>query len=85
MKILAIVFLILFVWFAIPHIVRGEWFAPAAAPAGHWAYEYAAPGSREFLATPPEGYGMYRFDVWNNPPTDGRSITKRDFRLEPLW
>ena len=65
--------------------MRGEWFAPTAGPANHWAYDYAAPGTKQLLATPPEGYGVFRFDVWNNPPTSGRTATKRDFRLEKFW
>ncbi len=80
-KVLAIVFLVLFVWVAIPHIRRGEWLAPAAAPYEHWAYEYTVPGSRELLATPPEGYGWYRFDFWNAPPLEGRPVRRGDFSL----
>ncbi|MBY0328607.1 hypothetical protein K2Q02_00720 [Patescibacteria group bacterium] len=85
MKVLAIVFLIFFIWFATPHIMRGEWFAPTAGPSDHWAYEYAAPGTKQLLATPPEGYGVFRFDFWNTPPTSGRSVVKNDFRLEKFW
>lgn len=73
-RIIAIVGLIFFLWFAIPHLSRGEWIAPTAAPADHWAYAIAAPGSQELLATPPEGYGWFRFDIWNNPTTDGRPL-----------
>lgn len=80
-KILAIVFLIVFLWVAIPHIRQGEWLAPAVVPYDHWALEYAAPGSRALLATPPLDYGWYRFDFWNTPPTAGRPVYVDDFRL----
>ncbi len=73
-KIIAIAGLVVFFWYAIPHISRGEWIAPTAAPYEHWAFEYAAPSSRELLATPPEGYGWFRFDGWNNPPLEGRPL-----------
>jgi len=84
-RFLAIVFLLLFIWFAVPHVMRGEWFAPTAGPADHWAYEYAAPGTKQLLATPPEGYGVFRFDFWNTPPTKGRSVTREDIRLQKFW
>lgn len=80
-QVLAIIFLVLFVWVAVPHIARGEWLAPTAMPYDHWAHAYAIPGSREMLATPPEGYGWFRFDFWNNPPATGRSVQKGDFAL----
>lgn len=80
-KILAIVFLLLFIWVAIPHVERGEWLAPAAAPYDHWAFDYSVPGSRELLATPPLDYGWYRFDFWNTPSTAGRPVLQNDFRL----
>jgi len=85
MKVLATIFLILFIWFAVPHIVRGEWFAPTAGPNNHWAYQYAAPGTRDLLATPPTDFGLFRFDFWNTPPTSGRPVTKDDIRLEKFW
>lgn len=84
-RFLAIVFLILFIWVAIPHIKRGEWFAPAMGPSEHWAYEYAAPGSKNLIATPPEGYGLFRFDFWNTPPTGGRAVTKEDLKPQAFW
>lgn len=85
-RFLAIVFLILFFWVAIPHIIRGEWFAPTLAPsANHWAYQTLDQDSRNLIATPPEGVGLFRFDFWNNPPAGGRSVTKADVTPQTFW
>jgi hypothetical protein len=75
-KLLAIVFLIVFVWFAVPHLRRGEWLAPTAI-SPDWQGLTPTYG----LASPPEGYGWFRFDFWNNPPYAGRPVSRDDFRL----
>jgi hypothetical protein len=80
-KILAAIFLILFIWVAVPHVKRFEWLAPTAAPSGWWGFKYGPNGSEELLATPPQGYGWFRFDAWNTPPLEVRPVTRDDFRL----
>lgn len=85
-RFLAIVFLILFIWFAIPHLLRGEWFAPDLGPKNHWAYEIAHPDTQNLLAKTPDGFGLYRFDFWNKPEkNDGRQITENDLKLQKFW
>lgn len=80
-KVLAIVFLIIFVLFAIPHLRRGEWIAPTAIAPYGWPLESTDPNLRPYLATPPEGYGWFRFDFWNIPPSPGRPVRRSDFRI----
>ncbi|HWC58004.1 MAG TPA: hypothetical protein VG621_03605 [Candidatus Paceibacterota bacterium] len=78
-KVIAVIFLIVFFLVAIPSLMRGEWIAPTALPPDSWivaeAPQYAS------LAAPSSGYGWFRFDVWNNPPREGRPVTRGDFRL----
>ncbi len=80
-KVLAIVFLIVFVWWAAPLFARGEWFAPTAVMPGSWMADALPADDRALLATPPEGYGVGRFDFWNKPDPYLRSVTNDDFRL----
>jgi len=74
-RILAAIFLILFIWVAVPHIRRGEWISPTAIAPGTWMEDAAIPEYRPLLATPPQGYGWYRFDAWNAPSPYGRPVT----------
>ena len=84
-KVLATIFLIIFIWWAFPHIQHGEWFAPTATAPYAWTNKYMNDENVNLLATPPEGYGMYHFDVWNTSgdtvATPGRSVTHDDFTL----
>jgi hypothetical protein len=80
-KILAIIFLILFIWVAIPHIKRNEWLGPTAVKPGWWGLNYDTSGLGTASATLPDGYGWFRYDYWNNPPLEGRPVTRDDFRL----
>ncbi|MES2224866.1 MAG: hypothetical protein V4478_02670 [Patescibacteria group bacterium] len=80
-RILAIVVLIVVVWVAIPHVRAGEWLAPTAISPDSWVAAYDTTGYAQASATPPEGYGWFHFDFWNNPSTEGRSVAKGDFRL----
>ena len=82
-KVLAIVFLIVFVWWAYPFVSRGLWIAPTAVAPNTWMSDYLSSEDRVLLATPPEGYGWSRFDVWNGPHTTApRPVVKSDFRLQ---
>ena len=78
-KVIAVIGLILFVWWAYPLLARGEWFAPTPLPPGWWGLAQAPEYSQ--LATPDPGYGVYRYDIWNNPPTTGRPATNADFHI----
>jgi len=82
MKIAAVIFLILFVWIAIPRVVRNEWIAPTPLPPGYWGLAYAGYNYEDSaLDEPEQGYGWFRYDVWNNPPIEGRPVTRDDFSL----
>lgn len=81
-KVLAIVFLIVFIWWAYPFVSRGEWFAPTAVAPNTWMSNYLAQDDRTLLATPPTGSGWFRFDFWNNPQTPPRPIVRSDFTLQ---
>lgn len=78
-KILATIFLIIFIWIAYPHFSRGEWIAPTALPPGYWGLEYAP--QYTYLAEPESGYGWFRFDFWHHSPVNGRPVYQSDFRL----
>ena len=90
-KFLAIVILILFVWLAIPHIVRGEWIAPTAISPNSWVTSYTVGNGlgdsnqanqlAEAASIPSQGLGWFHFDFWNNPPTEGRPATTNDLSL----
>lgn len=57
-KILAILFLIVFAWFAIPKIANAQWFAPTAYPNYWWGqpmYDYSPRASQQ-------GYGWFSFN-----------------------
>lgn len=83
-RIIAALFLIVFIWFAIPHAKNGEWFAPTILPSSHWLYS-KYPEYKDNLSSVDQGYGMFRFDFWNNPPTSGRTITNDDLSLRKIW
>ncbi len=82
-KILAIVFLILFIWVAIPHIAKGEWLAPTEIAPNSWLI--VSPNDTDLAtasASPIQGFGWFHFDFWNNTPsTAGRTVQRSDFRL----
>lgn len=82
-KVLAIVFLVVFIWWAYPFVSRGEWIAPTAVAPNTWMSNYLSQEDRTLLATPPEGYGWSRFDFWNSPPqTPPRPVVRSDFTLQ---
>jgi hypothetical protein len=80
-KILAIVFLILFVWLAIPRIVQGEWLAPTAIAPNSWVVQYDTTGLAEASAAPAAGFGWFHFDFWNHPTTEGQPVTTQDLNF----
>ena len=82
-KVLAIVFILVFVWWAWPHLRRGEWIAPTAVAPNTWMSDYLPEDQRVLLATPPESYGWFRFDFWHasSNSTIGRPVVKNDFHL----
>ena len=72
---------VLIVWVMWPHARRGEFIAPNPIAPNTWMATYVDSDYHRALATPPEGYGMRRYDVWNEPPVSGRSLTRDDVRL----
>jgi hypothetical protein len=80
-KVLAIVVLVVVLWVAIPHLMAGEWLAPTAVAPHSWITSYDTTGYAAASATPPEGYGWFHFDFWDNPSPTGRSVQKDDFSL----
>ena len=80
-KIIATIAAILVIWVMYPHFVRGEWIAPTAIAPDSWMSEYVSSHGQDYLATPPQGYGWFRFDFWNNPSVTGRPVYKSDFKL----
>jgi hypothetical protein len=81
-KILAIVFILLFVWVAVPHLKQGEWIAPTAIAPNSWVVAYDDTGYAAASATPIQGYGWFHFDFWNHDVnTPGRAVSRGDFRL----
>jgi hypothetical protein len=80
-KVLAIVVLVVALLVAIPHIKAGEWLAPTAVDPNSWITSYDTTGYAAASATPPEGYGWFRFDFWNNRSLDGRPVQKGDFNI----
>jgi len=80
-KVLAIVFLIVFVWLAIPRIAQVEWIAPTAVPPNSWTTQYDTSGNAEALANPPEGFGWFHFDFWNHPTDQGQPATTQDLHF----
>jgi hypothetical protein len=62
-KILAIVFLVVFVWYAIPLLGRGIWFSPTMYPNDWW-------GDHPYNYDPQvasDGYGWFNFDPRTGP------------------
>lgn len=56
-KILAIVFLVIFAWFAVPRLAQAQWFAPTLYPASWWGaplYDYSPRLGQQ-------GYGWFGF------------------------
>ncbi len=87
-KVLAIVVLIVALLIAAPHIKAGEWLAPTPVMPGSWVTTYDTTGNAAAAATPPEGYGWFHFDFWNNGPSsagrsfsEGRPVQKGDFNI----
>jgi hypothetical protein len=65
MKILAIVVILVGLWYVIPHVRRGEYIAPTAIMPGSWITRDDRSGLALAMATPPEGVGWFHFDFWN--------------------
>ncbi len=78
-KIIATIGLVLFIWWGYPHIKNGEWFAPNPIPQEFWGLAQAPEFNN--YPWPKEGYGVYKYDIWNEPTGNGRSVTKDDFRF----
>jgi hypothetical protein len=67
-KILAIVFLCVFVWYAVPILKQGVWFSPTLYPTDWWGepiYEYEPQVAQD-------GYGWFSFDPKEHS-TSGRT------------
>ena len=80
-KVLAIVFLIAFVWLAIPRIAHGEWIAPTAIAPNSWATQYDNSGYAEASDSPSNGIGWFHFDFWNHPTDQGQPATTQDLHF----
>lgn len=63
-KILAIIFLVVVAWFAIPQIAKAQWFAPTLYPSYWWGDQFLGYES----TTGARGYGWFDFDFWSNRP-----------------
>lgn len=83
-RIIAALFLIVFVWFAIPHAKNGEWFAPTILPPYHWIYNHN-PKYKTSLSPIEDGYAMYSFDFWNDKNISIRSVTNDDLVFKKIW
>jgi hypothetical protein len=81
-KVLATISALLLIWVMYPHVRRGEFIAPTPIAPGTWMADYVSSHNQDYLATPPQGYGWFRFDVWNNPPPGGRTVYQDDFKLK---
>ncbi|GEM_PF-1485096 len=81
-RVLAIVVLVVVIWWAVPFIAHGQWFAPTGIAPNSWVTGYDTTGLAAAASTPTEGYGVFHFDFWNNSSPQGRPVTKNDFRLE---
>lgn len=81
-KVLAIVGVALFLWVMYPHVRAGYFLAPSPIAPDTWMDEYVSAHGQDYLATPPSGYGWFRFDVWNNPPQNGQPVQRDDFQLK---
>lgn len=68
-KILAIIFLCVFFWYAVPIVKQGLWIAPTAYPQDWWGgediYNYNPQVARD-------GYGWFNFDP-RKPADSGRT------------
>lgn len=73
-KILAIVFLVVFAWFAVPRLAQAQWFAPTLYPSSWWG--------QQVYNYPPvvqnRGWGWFSFNVWGGQPSFQAGYT-------PLW
>lgn len=57
-KIIAIVFLVVFAWYAIPFLAKGIWISPTMYPSDWWGqntYNYDSQVAQD-------GYGWFNFD-----------------------
>jgi hypothetical protein len=81
MRIIAAIIAILIVWVMVPHIKQGEFLAPNPIAPNTWMATYVDSDYHRAMATPPDGYGFRRYDVWNDPSLEGRPATKDDFQL----
>ncbi len=67
-KILAIIFLCVFGWYAIPLLVRGIWISPTMYP-DYWWGEHVYDYNPQVAS---DGYGWFNFDPRKDP---GRGMT----------
>ena len=58
-KILAIIFLVVFAWFAIPQLAKGLWFAPTLYPDSWWG-EHIVEYEPQVAS---QGFGWSNFDI----------------------
>lgn len=58
-KVLAIIFLVVFAFWAYPHIANAEWFAPAPTPNYWWGNSYGTTYNNR------QNAGWVQFDFWN--------------------
>jgi hypothetical protein len=64
-KILAIVFLVIGAWFAVPKIAQAQWFAPTLYPNYWWGqsvYNYPPQVAQR-------GYGWFNINFWGGQPS----------------
>lgn len=86
-KFLAIVALVLFVWLAIPHLIKGVWLAPTPTPPHSWtnAAPYGGGTYNNQVASVsnalPFGFGWFHFDFWNTPPHTGKQASRSDLAV----
>ena len=64
-KIIAIVFLVIFAWFAVPRLAQAQWFAPTLYP----SYWWGAPAYNYQPAVHNRGWGWFNFSLWGGQPS----------------
>ncbi len=64
-KILAIIFLVVFAWFAIPHIAKAQWISPTLYPSYWWG---ASPVYQYDPVTANRGYGWFSLNIFGGRP-----------------
>ena len=69
-KILAVVFLVVFFWYAIPILSQGIWFSPTMYPNDWWSNENIYNYSPQVAS---DNFGWFNFDP--RKPSDGARTT----------